>query len=344
MKIAIINNCVPFVYGGAEMLADGLRARLVEYGHEAMVLRFPFVWNPASRILDHMLSSRLLRLENIDRVVALKFPAYYIEHPNKVLWLVHQFRQAYDLWDTPYQSIPKTPEGLRIRDAIAGCDNRFLGKIKRRYTISRLVSERLRKFNKLSSKVLYPPINNHNKYQCDEYGDYVFYPSRIVRSKRQDLAIESMKHVKTGVKLVIAGNPDSREELDWIASAVRTNNVEGRVRIIPKWISEDEKIRFFAQSLGCLFIPHAEDYGYVPLEAFYSRKAVITCTDSGGPLEFVDNKMNGFAVDPEPKEIAEAIDSLYLDKSMARDMGEAGYDKIRAMKISWERVVRILTE
>ncbi|MGD1075622.1 MAG: glycosyl transferase family 1, partial [Thermodesulfovibrionales bacterium] len=200
MKIAIVNNCVPFIYGGAEFLADNLRNRIAEHGHQAMIVKVPFAWDPPSKILDHMLSCRLLRLDNVDRVIALKFPAYYIEHPEKVLWLVHQFRQAYDLWNTSYRCIPDTSEGLRIRDAIIGSDNRLLGGIKKRYTISKLVSERLRRFNNLDSKSLYPPLDDPQKYHCTEYGDYVFYPSRIVGSKRQALAVESMKHVKSGVK------------------------------------------------------------------------------------------------------------------------------------------------
>ena len=33
----------------------------------------------------------------IDLVVGTKFPSYLVRHPNKRVWLVHQFRQAYDL-------------------------------------------------------------------------------------------------------------------------------------------------------------------------------------------------------------------------------------------------------
>ena len=45
---------------------------------------------------------RLLDLEEadgrpIDLVVATKFPSYLVRHPEKRVWLVHQFRQAYEL-------------------------------------------------------------------------------------------------------------------------------------------------------------------------------------------------------------------------------------------------------
>ena len=41
------------------------------------------------------------------------------------------------------------------------------------------------------------------------------------------------------------------------------------------------------EALGVIFPPLDEDYGYVTLEAMLAAKPVITCTDSGGPLEFV---------------------------------------------------------
>src|SRR4051794_39882965 len=106
MKVAVVNNCVPFVNGGAEHLADALTSKLSEFGHQAILIRIPFSWEPPQKILECMLACRMLRMPNVDRVIALKFPAYYLPHPNKVLWLLHQFRQAYDLWNTEFQGIP----------------------------------------------------------------------------------------------------------------------------------------------------------------------------------------------------------------------------------------------
>ncbi len=344
MKIAVVNNCVPFVYGGAELLADGLQAKLLEYGHQALVVKIPFKWYPPQEILDHMMACRLLQLENVDKVIALKFPVYYLKHPNKVLWLVHQFRQAYDLWDTPYQNIPKTAEGLRIKATIVHSDNCLLKEARSIYAISRVVSDRLKKYNDIYSTVLYPPLADASQYFSKEYGDYVFFPSRINSSKRQHLAIEAMKHVRTGVKLLIAGNPDTEGEVTLLKSLVRKNDLEHKVRIIARWISEEEKREALASALGCVFLPYNEDYGYVSLEAFYSCKPIITCTDSGGPLEFVDHGISGFAVYPSPETIAESLDRLYSDKAAAEKMGRAGYEKMLSLNISWENVIRRMTE
>ena len=55
-----------------------------------------------------------------------------------------------------------------------------------------------------------------------------------------------------------------------------------------------------------------------------AAKAVITATDSGGALELIANGENGYVVDPSPRAIAAAMDRLYTDRRLARQLGEAG--------------------
>ena len=95
MNIAIVNNMVPFLYGGAEFLAESLSEKLKEYGHQSIVITYPFKWVPKEAILDSIMAVKLNQIDNCDLVIALKFPAYFINHSNKKLWLLHQFRQAH---------------------------------------------------------------------------------------------------------------------------------------------------------------------------------------------------------------------------------------------------------
>jgi len=346
-KIVIANTQVPFVWGGAEFLAERLRKKLIEYGHEAEIVRIPFKWYPLERIPEHILACRLLDVtqasgEDIDILIAHKFPAYCMKHPNKVLWLFHQFRQVYDLWGTPYQEIPSTPEGLRIRDIVIQSDNTFLKEAKKIYTNSRIVAKRLNDYNGISATPLYPPLENPEAFHCERYGDYIFYPSRVTPIKRQALAIESMKYVKTGARLVIAGKSDAGNYMDELKDNIRKAGLQDRVELLGE-ISEDEKIRLFAGALGCIYIPYGEDsYGFVTLESYYSRKPVITCTDSGGTDEIVEDGINGCVVPPEPGAVAEAIDSLYARREKAKSLGTAGYDKLLSLNITWDSVIEAL--
>ena len=95
MKVAIVTVQVPFTWGGAEILAEELRSALVAKGCEVDLIALPFKWNPPEFILDQMLAARLVDLsevngEKIDRIITLKFPAYFVPHDNKVAWILHQ--------------------------------------------------------------------------------------------------------------------------------------------------------------------------------------------------------------------------------------------------------------
>jgi glycosyltransferase involved in cell wall biosynthesis len=344
MRIAILNNCVPFVSGGAEHLATALDRKLREYGHESILVRIPFRWHPPEKILEHMLACRCFRVAGVDRVIGLKFPAYYIPHPNKVLWLLHQFRQAYDLWGTPYQDLPGTPEGLAVRDAIIRSDNTFLAECRRIYTLSSVTGDRLAKFNGIPSSVLFHPLERSDHLFCRDSGDYIFCPSRVTAGKRQYLLVESMKHVKTGVRLVIAGRPETGDDLRRIEQVIEAGRLGDRVQLLPRFISEEEKAELFADCLACAYIPYDEDsYGYVTLEACHCRKATVTCTDAGGVQLLVRDGDTGFVVPPEPEALASAFDRLFTDRQAARAMGSAAHDHMLALKITWDHVIESLT-
>jgi glycosyltransferase involved in cell wall biosynthesis len=346
MRIAIVNNAAPFTFGGAEFLAENLKKELSRRGHPAIVVRLPFQWQPCQSIPEQILACRFLHLGDdfIDRVIALKFPAYFVPHRDKVLWLLHQFRQAYDLWGTPYQGIPDTPEGLAIRAAIVQADNTYLAEAKRIFTNNGVVSRRLKRFNGLDSEVLYPPLMDAELYHCSGYGDFLFYPSRINDGKRQLLAIEALRHCRSAVKLVIAGRPDDAAALARCQERLRQCNVGDRVEIRSTFIAQTEKADLLARCLGAVYIPYDEDsYGYVSLEAYHARKPVITCADSGGTLDVVRDGETGLVVAAEPEALAAAMDQLYEDRAAAQRMGQAGFDLIQTLEISWDRVVARLT-
>lgn len=343
MKIVVLNNAVPFVRGGAEFLAEWLVQRLNQFGHSAMLVRIPFQWNPPEKILDSIVACKMMAVPNCDRVIALKFPAYLIPHEDKVLWLLHQFRQAYDLWGTPLQSLPDNSWGATIRDAVRMEDTRSLSAL-RIYTNSRVTSERLIRFNGIGSEVLFPPLQAPEQYRCDDYGDYIVCPGRMNEAKRQHLLVESMQWTRTPVRLIIAGRPEDGEYLARMQRRVERFSLAEKVTIIPEFVSDELKTDLIASALACAYIPYDEDsYGYVTMEAFESRKAVLTCCDSGGTDILVRNGETGYVVPPEPEAIAEAFDDMFLHQERTRSMGAAGRELMHRMGINWDTVVARLT-
>ncbi len=306
------------------------------------MLKFPFS-SRQDELLEQMTALRLLDLtEHGDRLITVRFPSYLLRHPKKVVWFIHHHRGAYDLRGTRYQDIPLTPEGTRIRDSIMNADRRGLSECHRVFSNSKVVARRLKQYNSIDAEVLYPPLPNAENYRCTRYGDTILYLNRLVHHKRQWLAIEAMRHVRSDVKLLIAGkaDPDASAYVDELHSLVHRHKLKDRVTIFDDWIGEDRKIKLFSECLAAAYFPVDEDsYGYPSLEAHQSGKAVLTTSDSGGTLELIVDGRNGLVSSPEPIAIAEALDQLYTDKSTTRAMGEAGAARMQELGISWDRVL-----
>jgi glycosyltransferase involved in cell wall biosynthesis len=71
---------------------------------------------------------------------------------------------------------------------------------------------------------------------------------------------------------------------------------------------------------------------------------VVTLTDAGGPLEFVQDGATGLVAAPEPKAIAEAFDRLAGDPAMVQRLGAAGNALVRDVVPAWPEIVTRLLD
>jgi glycosyltransferase involved in cell wall biosynthesis len=343
LRILIATVRVPFVNGGAELHAEGLRRALVEAGHQAEIVAVPFKWYPAERILDHMLACRLLDLSEtvgvpVDRLIALKFPAYLIPHPRKVVWVLHQHRQAYDLWRNPIDDLSAQTHGEEIRAAIQRADSELIPQSRHVYANSQNVARRLKSYCGVNAAPLYHPPPDAARFYTRPSEDFLYFPSRINPLKRQELVLEALAQTRLPVKVRFSGASDGS------AFERKCAGLPGDRAQSLGVVSEEEKRDLYARSVGVLFPPVDEDYGYVTLEAMLASKPVITCADSGGPLEFVAHRQTGLVADPTPEALAAAMDELWEDRERAARWGVAGRVRYDDLHISWSSVTERLLQ
>jgi glycosyltransferase involved in cell wall biosynthesis len=344
MNVLILNTQVPFCYGGAEVLAEDLLEQLELAGHRAEILTLPFKWYPQQTLVNTILAAKLMDVSNfngiaIDKVIALKFPMWLIPHLDMSLWILHQHRAAYDLWDSSLSDLAAMPDGRTLREVIIREDNAALRDRKGIFTISRNVTARLKHYNKLDSEVLYPPPRAMERFRVESYGDYFFFPSRITPIKRQELVVEALVHVPEPVKVVFAGEADSPQYLDKLKQRARELGVASKI----EWrgrVSEEEKFDLYGNALMVIFTPVDEDYGYVTPEAMLSSKGVLTLEDSGGATEFVVHEQCGLIVQADSRAIALAISRVWNDRGETERLGAAARERIDKIDLSWPRVLQ----
>src|SRR5688572_2529667 len=277
--ILVCEAQVPFVHGGAEVHVRELLRELRARGYEAELVSVPFKWYPKEEILPHAAAWRLLDLSEsngrpIDLVIASKFPTYFVRHPNKVAWLIHQYRAAYELCGTVYSDFGHNESDVGLRDTLIRLDTEMLAECRRIFANARNTASRLAKFNGLSAEPLYHPPRLAPRLVPGPYGDYVLSVGRIESVKRVDLIVGAMSGTDPGVRLLIAGDGTQRANVERL---VENAGLKDRVTFLGS-VGDDELVALYRDALAVAYPPYDEDFGYVTLEAFLARKAVITCT------------------------------------------------------------------
>ena len=341
--VAVCAAQVPFFQGGAEAHVQGLVRSLGTRGYEVDLINLPYKWYPHEQLLKSIRIWQMIDLtesngKRIDMVIATKFPSYFIDHPNKVLWLIHQYRQAYDLLHTPYSGFaPESKKDMKLRQELVDMDTAALMSYRRIYTNAGNTAMRLKKYNGVNGEPLYHPPRLAGRYRTGVYGNYILSVGRLDPLKRVDLLIKSLRHCRRELVCRIAGMGPERERLEALA---REAGITERVEFLG-YVSDEELLSLYAGCSAVFFAPLDEDYGYVTLEAFLSKKPVVTTYDSGGPLEFVKHEENGIVLDSlDEKDIAKGIEKMFFDKAKCRKYGESGYEAVK--DISWDHVIDTL--
>ncbi|HZT91814.1 MAG TPA: glycosyltransferase family 4 protein [Gaiellaceae bacterium] len=337
MRVVVAAPQVPFVRGGAEVMAEDLVAALRSRGHEAELVTMPFKWYPGTRVLDQAFLWRLVDLTEsdgrpIDRVIATKFPAYCVRHPHKVVWVLHQFRQAYDYDRTELGQFSESPEDRAARRAVERLDEVALGEARRVFATSRNVADRLERFNGIHADVLpHPP--QALPYRTADPEGFILSVNRLDRAKRVDLLIEAAK-LDPSLRVVVVSDGPDRERLERLAS-----ELDGQVEFTGR-VDADRLADLYARCAALYYAPLDEDFGMAPFEAFLSAKPVVTTRDAGGPLEVVRDRETGLVVAPEPAELARACAYLLAHADEARAWGAAG--RAVAERVTWDACVDAL--
>jgi len=341
-RIAVVTSSPPLVEGGHLVIARALVGAIQESGHEAGLITTPsnpFGQQGAEYLANWRTDVSQLDGRPVDHVISLRYPSYAVRHPSHVCWLNHTMREYYDGWEDFASRI--SPQGRvkeRIRRTLIRAADTYFFKhhLKGLFAQSRTVQERLQRWNGVSSTVLYPPAPPR-AYRTDGYGDFIFVVSRLEPLKRIDLILQALATPAAhGVRCVIAGSGVAEASL---RAQSTTLGLDGRVSFAGR-VSDEQLLDYLARCQAVCFVPLREDYGFVTVEAFSSRKAVVTVTDSGGPAELVVDGVNGRVTSPDSVSLGTALAQLASDPGLAERLGAAALKTARGF--NWPDTVRTL--
>jgi glycosyltransferase involved in cell wall biosynthesis len=341
-RLAIVTSSPPSVEGGHLVIARSLETAAREAGHDAHVLMTPecqFGRQVSSYVETWRTDVNTATGQRIDQVISLRFPSYAVRHPAHVCWLNHTMREYYDQWPRFSGSLSSRGRAKeRVKRLVIKTVDRWLltHNVTRVIAQSRTVQRRLAHEFGIGPTVLLPPPPQR-PYRCEGYGDFMFAVSRLTPLKRLDLFIRALAQPAAGgVRAVVAGDGDQRMALEEL---VKTLGLSNRVTFLGR-VTDETLLDHLAKCRAVCFSPVAEDYGFVTVEAFASRKSVLTCFDSGGAAELVQDGKTGLVCDPTPEALAVAIARVMANTALAEQMGTAAADWVATL--TWSETVKRL--
>ncbi len=343
MKIAIIGpSPIPYTRGGIENFLAGLYKVINDQTeHSAELIKIPIREDGVFPLLKAYWTFHRLNLDHFDLIISSKYPSWMTRHPNHILYLGHRLRGLYDtypddqrkpLWKSSFFQFP----GPWVRHIIHRLDHWAFSpkRISHVYAFSKTVASRSDYFHPDMPPTVVYCSTTREDYFCAP-GKFFFTVSRLDAPKRIDLIINAYRHVHGNIPLLIAGSGPQDSYLRFLAKT------DERIQFLGA-VSESHLLEYYASSLAVPYVPIQEDYGLITLEAMKSRKPVITAADSGGPLEFIVDGVNGFVAEPTPIGLAEKMNRIVQDPDLAQKMGEKAAETVSGIR--WENtIVRILS-
>ena len=345
--------------------------------HTAEVVRLPVDESSLVGIVAAYRDFSQLDVSRFDQIISVKYPAWMLSHPNHTVLMFHPLRGLYDtyhLFGLPLHPSPHTQEVADLRTymvqwcdrpslagffeqfaatvATIGADHPDLafpgpfarevvhyldrialapGEVSRHFALSRTVARRTDYFPPgVHPRVVHLPSELEPAPPRTSPGHHFFTVSRLDGAKRIHLIIDAMGHVPGAVALRIAGTGPHSAELRARAAH------DGRITFAG-FVPDEAITVMYRDAIAVPFVPDDEDLGLVALEAFSQGTPVITCTDSGGPTEFVADGITGLVAEPNAASLGRAMARLAADREWAADLGRAAQE--RGARVTWERAV-----
>lgn len=378
MDLAIVAPCpIPYVIGGAENLYRGLQDHINERTpHQAEILKLPSREHSFWELLDSYRRFAELDLTGFDVVVSTKYPAWMVDHPRHVVYMLHKLRGLYDTYhflQLPDAHPTQADEVLELRAYMAAhaaqreALDGFFARVHAVRGVAGLPDDLfafpgpfIRELLHWLDGVGLAPDRIHRygaiAATVRDRDDY-FPPGADVFVGHPPTGLAGLRPAR-GSYLFTASRLDNSKRVGLLVEAMRHVKRDVELRIagtgpdeaaLREAASGDPRIKFlgripsaelaeaYAHSRAVAFLPYQEDYGYVTLEAMLCGKPVITCTDGGGTTELVREGETGLIVDPAPEALGAAIDRLWGDKRATKRMGQAARE--RALKVTWDAIV-----
>ncbi len=337
MNIIIALSLTPHADGEIQNIGETLSTKLREYGHKTDIIMLPNVAYKGD-IPKQLLACRLYDMENIcERLICIGSFAYLLKNSVKHIWFSQSEEIAEETQSNESMAQKEVNKEYILRAKSAGLKE-CLSLNPTSYTAHNY----LKTTHNLKGEVLYTPLDNKNLYTCEHYGDYLYNNSPISISGMQLEIAKAMLISKTDAKVIFTGKIHSEVYAQKLQEFITNNNLAGKITVVSKNITIEEKAQYLAKCLGIVRTQGADAFLRQAQEGAFCAKPIITLEQANTETELLTEK-NAFCINNK-EDLADSIDMLYENKNKAIRMGEAGREILDRLNITWDKVVGRFTK
>ncbi len=161
---------------------------------------------------------------------------------------------------------------------------------------------------------------------------------RIEEGKGQYLVIEALAKLKErDIKVLIVGHTMDENYLDSLKMLSKELGVEERVVFTGFTKEVDEHMKLCD---SVVLATKKETFGLVVIEAMVN-KACMVAVGSGGPLEIIDDGVDGLLFERDSDDLAKKLKLIYDDVELKNSISQAGYEKAKEMFDSDKQIEKL---
>jgi glycosyltransferase involved in cell wall biosynthesis len=330
MKVFIANSLIPFIRQDSEIVTNSLYRELKKRKITCDFTHLPF--SHIDDVIEQSVAVRLIDLTNYcDQLITIGAPSHLLPHPKKNIWFY-----------STYHSSLRTNSDSEINTSIKKSDALAFEESHNIFFPSKFNLSTKNGIPDIKKTLLYPPLDHAEKYEDKSFSDYILIPDYIAENKRQLLLLKALVKTKAPIKVIILGSILDKKYYEKINTFVQENKLQDRVTFIHTY-SLKEEIELYANARAIAQLGVAEQsFGLNSMKALYSKKPVITTTDSESTQDLIQQKVSGFIVNPIPIQLAEILDTHIQSKDVVKKLGKTGYEKITNLNLNWNYTINSL--
>lgn len=371
MKIALVApSPQPYTPGGAENLLLGLFDAIRQQDqHQVELIKIPTPERSFIDLLNGYQTFSQLDLNHFDAIITSKYPAWMVNHPNHLCWMLHKLRGVYDTYpsDWPQHLTPtKQPAALKPLLQLLAAQPQYEA-LQDSFNLARqtladhpecfsfpgpLTRQLIHYWDNIAQRP--GAIQHHwaiSKRVKNRLG--YFPPTQQVTVLHPPVSLPLPATAPTAPDtpfIFTASRLDIPKRLDLIISAYQRLDTHVELHLagsgpqltqLQALAANNPRIRFlgyldqtqlaqaYQQAEFIVFTPQDEDYGLIAPEAMQAGKALLTTTDAGGVTELVAHQQTGLIVQPNPAALALGMQWLLDNPQSSHQFGQQAKEHTR---------------